>query len=506
MSEPADQIPPPELARDRQFLIALIALAAGAFSFMQWVTYTQYAANLVFLADAGIFDAIAAGPRHGHFLRYPLHWQSDANYFAAHFSPIFLVVMPLYFVVDHVMTLLTVFNLCLAGAAVPLGILARELVASESRGLKVEGRGVGRWGAGEWFGLAIAACWLANHFVASIQLANHPEAMAFVGWFVMFLAWQRRRWRLYAGAALWVLAVREDMALYLGVFGAFLLLHPRDRMVGVYTVAAAVAWWVMALVVIRLSGSAVIAAEGNVVISRFASFGDTKSGIVLGMLADPLRVLSRLLSWPLLVLFASAGFLALLDWRGAWMVLACAAVPLVADDPFIHEMRYYYSYPALAVLFLCTARGGAWLVNRLQPGPARHLPAVALLLVAGVSAPMATRTDDYRRRPFVVTDRHRLSTEVARMVPRDARVAVQYDLYVKVPNRPVKLPLRLRNIDDVDWVVMDLRGRMADLVGEEKRVEREELFRSLGEPEWETFFDADGFLILKRASANRGNT
>jgi len=166
------------------FNAAFCLMVAGAFLWYEWVTWTQYAAHLVFLADAGVFDVLCAGPRHGHFLRTPLVWNGELNYFAIHFSPVLLFLMPFHFLADHVMTLLTLQNAAMAGAAVPLWLLAREVTRSPV------------------VSLAVAACWLTNHFTASVHLANHPEALGFIGFFGLFLAVQKRS-RPMLGVRIW---------------------------------------------------------------------------------------------------------------------------------------------------------------------------------------------------------------------------------------------------------------------------------------------------------------
>ena len=121
-----------------------------------------------------------------------------------------------------------------------------------------------------------------------------------------------------------------------------------------------------------------------------------------------------------------------------------------------------------------------------------------IVLVAVVSLWIPTRTDGLRRWPVPVTERQLLAAQVARQIPRDAPVAAQYELFNKVPNRRIKLPVRLPYLDKVDYVLLDLTRFPADLVGEEKRAEREEVFRRLSSPEWETYLELDGYLILRR--------
>jgi hypothetical protein len=101
--------------------------------------------------------------------------------------------------------------------------------------------------------------------------------------------------------------------------------------------------------------------------------------------------------------------------------------------------------------------------------------------------------------PYEVTEHHRLAAEVARQIPRDAPVAAQYELFNKVPNRRVKLPMRLVFLDRVEYVFLDQTVFPGDLVGPEKRAEREALFARLASDEWAVDLEVDGYVVLRRA-------
>ncbi len=472
-----------QLARD-PFAVGLAALLLLAFAWFEWVTWTQYQSNRVFLADAGKFDFICSGLRHGNFLREPLYWNLDVNYFAGHFRPVLLLLMPLYFLADGAMTFLTAMNAAIVLGALPLTLFARDLLRSRA------------------LALAVAAAYLSNHFTASLHLAIHPESLALPGMFGMFLAVQRRRPVLYGACMAWALLAKEDYAIWTGLFGLSLLVEPqRDlRRWALATVAAAVAWWVIAHAAMHASGAPLLRSIGDQPLSRFASMGDTKGEVLLHMATHPLAMAGRLFAPALLAVLASTAFLALADWRAFWLTIASAGVFIVTDDPLVSDLAYYYSYPAIPFLFYNTVRGMANVcaARRVPPETAARVLTILFALVALASVPLRTRTDGYRRFGFPVTDHHRLLPEVADNIPPDAPVAVQYDLYARVSNRPVKLPLRLAWLDDVEWVLLDVNGRMSDLVGEEKREEREELFRRLESPEFETVLAIDGYVVLRR--------
>lgn len=475
---------------------ALGGIVAVSFLYMMWITWTQLAAHRVYLADVGVFDVVLSSWRHGHFLRSPLQWDVEgANYFAAHFRPIFLALMPFYLLHDGALTYLTLQNLALALAAVPLGWLARELTQSGA------------------LGLAAAVLYLANHFTGSIHLANHPEAFAIPFWFLLFWAVQKRSVWLVVVGALGVLSVKEDMPLYLFAFGMALLLD-RDRWklrAGLVMMAGSVLAFFFALWVMQLSGQAAYHAAGNQPMSRFESMGSGEVEIILYALTNPHEVAARVFRPSLFWLYASVGFVALRDWRVAWLPLAGALPVLMADDVFLAEMRYYYSYGAVPFLFYAAVRGLALLRTDLERLPVASrgplVLACAVFAIAVANAFLPTRTDDHRRVPFQITEHHRTGREVIARIPRDVSIAVQYDLFNRVPNREVKLPLQPWAIDYVDYVLLDLHGRAPDLMQASEIKATQALFEHLWSDEFEDVIGdrrspdmTGGYLLLRRAN------
>ncbi len=476
MTERPDSVP-------RKLWFWLAAMLVLAFGWFEWITWTQYASHSVFLADVGVFDTICAGPRHGHFLRWPIEWNNGLSYFAVHFRPILLPIMALYFFVDHTMTFLTVLNIALVGAIIPLGIFA--------------------YGELKNTGLALAVCalYLCHHFVLSVHVANHPESLGFVSFFTMFVAVQRRSRWWFLGALLWTLAIKEDYALYCALFGVGLLCDPETRRWGTWTIVFAFLWAVYSQAVMKLSGTELLLAQGGTPASeRFASFGSTKSEIFLGLLSQPGYIARHLFSITMLQLYASVGLIALLDRRTFWLAGAAAGMLLLAEDPVVGRLQFYYSYPAIPFLFFSLVRGLAFIKTRWGKYD-RHLVPIlttVLILLAMISVPLKTRGENIRHFPLPISEHHRLAENVIAMIPPDASVAVQYDLYCQVPNRHTKLPFRLKYLDDAEYFLIDGKGRPLDLLGKEKASELEAINQRLESGEFETLFSEDGYYLLKK--------
>jgi uncharacterized membrane protein len=335
----------------------------------------------------------------------------------------------------------------------------------------------------------------------TIHLANHVESLAFVGLFTLFLSLERQHKPLFWISLFWILAIKQDFSIYMALFGASLFLEPdpQRRRLALPTILISIAWGVFALLIMHLSGRSAYAAAGIGATHRFADLGSSPGEILLHILTHPFEFLGRIFARkPLWILFASVGFFCLLDWRAVWIGIVGAAVYLVIPDPLIGNLHYYYSYAAIPFFFYSAVRGVKSLTDRFsQQWPA--LPKVLaawLFLIALFSLPQRTWTDHHRHVPFRVTPHQRLAREIIRLIPPDAAVAAQYDLYAKVPPRRTLLPLRDYNLSRVGILLIDNKGHAPDLTREQIANIR----TALDSPQWEQVAARNGYLLYTRAS------
>jgi uncharacterized membrane protein len=387
---------------------------------MEWIAISQFWSGHWFLADVGNIQYCLLNTLHGDFMYSPL---MEANHFAYHFTPFFFLLLPITFLSSYAIPLVSSYVLALALCPVAIYVLAR------------------REGTGAASAVALGFCFLGNHFVGSLELANHFES-----WFVLFflcLMCSRPGSRVFWVFAFLTLSVKEDAIVWTGGYALLEFWRTRNTAFRNLIIVCA-SWLVVAVLIMVLIG----AQEGH---GAF-EYASRASGAGIGW--DSLRVAALLIS--------SFALLPLAAGRSALLLLLPAPM-LLAGFPFVRHLLYYYSYPFLPYLVLASARGIARLEQPRKgnrpSGIMAGLCIAALLLAGAVQFFMPTRTDDYVRKPFSVTARDKYRMQVAReFLPADSPAVIQFGLWGITPNRADARKLKKEYITPDACVFLDLHA------------------------------------------------
>lgn len=462
----------PTLGRVRPRHWALAGLCGGAFVIMAGLALNFWMAGKWYLADVGNIQYCLVNTWYGRFMWSPLAF---SNHFGLHFTPFLLLLLPIVWLSAFPVPLVLAYQAALALTPVPVFLLARQ------RGLPPA------------VGLALGFWFLANHFTGSVQLANHFEnfyvlfalsAMALLyspgrhGWWVALVA---------------ALSVKEDAALWMlgfAIWAAVFEKAPEVRRRAVMSAMLCVVYGAVAAAVMALAARGQTM-DSTAYLRRMGTFS-------VG--ADNLRVF--------LLLLASSGFLCLLRWRAALLLLLPVPV-LLGAFPFTRTLLYYYSYPFLPFLAFATVAGTAQLFTALQRRlQAPAIPGVGvagLLLVLGlIQYPLPTRTDSYKRLPLPVMPRDDFRFYVAtEVLPRDVPLALQFGLWGQTPWRRDTVFLKDDQLQDHHYVFLDLRG-IHGLSPEENNKVLLRLRNEVEAGRRRELFDEQDFLIISPATAVSG--
>jgi uncharacterized membrane protein len=347
--------------------VAVLAYAAG-FSFVtvtRHLTFHTHALDLGYYVQLTWNLARGAGP-----------WVSlpEMHAWGDHLSPIMYLLVPAFWVVPGPVVLLVVQSAALAAGALAVFAVAR--------------RGLGD----ERLALAFAGLYLVNPSLHGINVRDfHAAALAVPLLLAAFALAEAGRALPCAAALLLVLACREDAALAVAGFGAWLAVGRRRWLPGaaVAAVALAVLWVDVRWVIPFFRG------EPYSHLGRYADLGGSLGEVVLAPLRQPL---------------ATAGLL----------------LDLLSRDPVLFHHRSQYQAFVVPFLVVAAVAGHARLARRAAgPWPRRVLVA-ALLVSLALSSRTLNQLGVDRWWP---KETHRAAHRVLARVPEGAVVSAQ-DPYV----------------------------------------------------------------------------
>jgi uncharacterized membrane protein len=281
--------------------------------------------------DAGIYTSIAYNSAHGHLFYSSVQ---QMNHLGEHFSPVMVLFAPLLRIWPHPFWLLAA--LLAAYLAVPLlcYYICRDLVGGTRPRATA---------------YIISLLWLVyTPMTSAVSYAFHPSTLAAPLILLAYYLVERKRWVAFLVVILVLPFFKENLALVWVGFGLYLSCTPRTRLRGVVLAVAGV------IVLWLLVGQVIPAFRGASWSGHLGRFGP---------LSDPLPKLQYLL-W----LLAPLGFLPLMRWRTALLVLPAIALNLASRYAPQYGMTHHYDDVVAPMLFAGTL---AVLGDILRDG---HLP------------------------------------------------------------------------------------------------------------------------------------
>ncbi len=321
--------------------------------------------------DLGIYTSLLWNTLQGDFLACP--FIKGGTHMSAHFDPILALFSPILAVWRDAEALIGLQAAWLAAGVYPIYHLARHHLRHH-RGARA-------------IALAFAVAYLTHPALHGINLFDfHSLALSVpvIPWVVYFA--ERRAWRRYAGALVFLLLVREDMAFQGVCVGLYLLAARGERRAGLLTIGVSIVWLVIVKQVFM--GHASLLMKESEQSYAYGSYfrgltprGSGMKGMVLNLLTNPMLVAEnvfrpeRLLFWAQLVVP-----LGLLPFFARWRALLVAyglAFTALATKEVVYSTLFHYSATLLPGLF-CAAIFGAGTLLRRRPGAGRPLAAWVL--------------------------------------------------------------------------------------------------------------------------------
>ena len=343
---------------------AMAAVAALCYALYSYLRFRQ---GSYFGWDLGIFDQTVRAYAHFHLpyitsMRHDSATDPGKLEWTDHFSPILMLLAPLYWVHNSAYDLLLAQAVLFAAAALPIWAFARRRLGLTPAYL-------------------VAAVYLLYWPLQSaLAFDFHEAAFAPLLIALMIERSDARRWRQAAIAAGLLLLVKEDMGLVVAMTGVWIIIRG-DRRVGAWFTAVGLA--AMALII-----EVVMPLEGGSSMRnwQYGQIGATPGKAAIHLIEHPALFITELIDphvkvttalWLLLPVL----FLCLRSWI-TLLVLPLILERYFANVPFYWVREYHYNAFLTAILVLAAVDGAAKLRRpnlRLGWAVAALIVSVALL-------------------------------------------------------------------------------------------------------------------------------
>ena len=363
-----------------------------------WKIYTAIAAVVSFLVlslwgvarvrslssptyDFGIFSQMFESMRRTGEPVTTLERDGLLSHFAVHVSPIYYLLLPFYMIWPHPETLNVLQAALMTLSVIPLWLLAA------------------RFGYAPKYRFLLCVVLLAYPtFLGGNNFDLHENAFLTVLLLWLFYAAKRGSLPLTLLFALLTLAVKEDAAVYVAVFGLFLcvhaLLHPENHRktlwIGLCLIAAAVAYFLVVTNLLRTRGDGVM---NNRYENMMFNGSNSLVSVVLCVLISPMKALYECTDADKLRCVYHA-FLPLLliplltrKYERYLLLIPLILINLLSDYPCQHSLYFQYNFGTAAFLILLYLLNWKDLLPRLR-GRFRTLPLILTILVCLLSFSM----------------------------------------------------------------------------------------------------------------------
>ncbi len=259
------------------------------------------------------------------------------SHFAVHLSPVYYLLLPVYFVFDSPITLQVSQAVILGSALIPLYLLMRHFKFSNKVTL-----------------LMIIAFAFYPALAGGTMYDFHENCflLPFILW-MLYFAEKEKHIPMYIFMCL-TFSVKEDAAVYVAFVALYFLLSGRKKLHGAVMFLSSVAYFVFAVSFLKAFG------EGAMT-GRFDNFiTDPDAGLLdvfVTIFKDPAYFISQCISEEkLLFIFFMLLPLALLPllskkWSQFILVGPLVLINLMSDYTYQHSIYFQYVYGTMAILF-----------------------------------------------------------------------------------------------------------------------------------------------------------
>lgn len=327
------------------------------------LTSLRHSYYLTFGGDLGIYlQSLWCTAYRGKFMYYQVEWWRVKNpcYFGVHFSPILLLILPIFTLIPRPETLLTIQALAVAIAAIPLYYLAKYLTNND-----------------EYTATIVATLYLLNPVVhGCIWFDFHEQALFIPLMIALHYTLVRRKFRMYLLLLVLTLSTFEQVPIILIAYAVSVLWEFREEVVNYFLtrrvskelikyltplITLSAIWFVIAYTVMRMINPVVT--KELLAVENFRVLGIKRSvfEIPIKVITDPNSAIKALcFDLPvkfmyLLILFGSTAAIPLTYPIHLIGSLPWLAVALLSNYRPYYQVGFQYSAIVVPFLFIALA-------------------------------------------------------------------------------------------------------------------------------------------------------
>ena len=216
-------------------IVAIIGVLL--FGFVGIVTVLRYKSYLNSTFDFGIFTQMYENMRQTGSVATTLERNRLLSHFGVHFSPIYYIALPIYFIFPSPVTVQLIQALMIALPVIPIVLIAREYRLSN------------------WMTVGFTLLYALYPATSGGAMYDMHEN-CFLTFFLLMTIWAAEKKKTYIMILMMIFAffVKEDAAIYVLVLGTFYLLSRKDKKRGLILMVCAAVYFLIAISVVNSYG------------------------------------------------------------------------------------------------------------------------------------------------------------------------------------------------------------------------------------------------------------
>lgn len=430
---------------DKAGVVIAIVIGAILIAFIGIITVYRYRTYSNSTFDFGIFAQMFENMKNTWHPTTSVERPEMGNFshFGVHFSPIFYVLLPIYFIFPTPATVQVMQALVLGLAVIPLYFLCRHYKLSVK------------------FSLVMCLLYCIFPATASGTFYDfHENACIPVLLFSLILAVEKKKNIAAAVSALLLVMVKEDAAFYLLVVGVYFLLSKRDKKRGAVMAVGALIYFAIAMHVVHSYGLGDLASTrfGNVMYDKEAGLGQ----IVITFLANPaytfLQVLNedKLQYFVLMILPMGMALLQKKKYSRYILLGTFIILNLIPSYQYMHNIGFQYNFGAVVLMmYIAIMTVSEWKSPRRNAWVLSSVVMTSMLFVSFTFPKWETYTERYKKNKITIE----AMDAALELVPRDGSSVLVSGFIMPHLYDVEDLTVIKDNVQVTqDYVVVDMRG------------------------------------------------